>query len=530
MGSSERKIFNFLGIALVAASALLAGCDAVENLVWDEPETRQPLYLNLSVEIPTGRSSTRGASDDSGDYDYGDAKEYTVSTVYLYFFDEDNNLAGKQTVYGFNKISSMGTPSSTSFEVWESIEPAEITAPIDTATIYTVIALVNEDFKTEPSYYEDCQDGQLATLDSPIYTIPGDGIPMSLRNTEGRIETSFEFHTSALSKYTPAELTLSPVERSYAKISLKANMSDDQTTANVYSVYWDTTSSNRVGVVTLDSWKLVNLPRNNYAFRHVGNFSEPGTLLEDSMSFGMITKTAPDGTQTDEDTEGGSPYVVTPDYDQYYSDNYNYTSDFLMDGEYKAMPTATDSYTTLAYSYENSMYKSIQTEAFCTGVFFKATVAPDTLYTLSDGALTYSVGSSSFSDSVYCFGKRFFTSIEAIKAKYPMLADLTADNADSLGIKHFGANSSNTGYVCYYKSWIKHFDNGDDAVPGASEYSIVRNNVYRLKVSKILSFGDADDDKDPDNPIEPVQVYIDVSMEIDPWILSSGTVHIGGGT
>jgi hypothetical protein len=111
-----------------------------------------------------------------------------------------------------------------------------------------------------------------------------------------------------------------------------------------------------------------------------------------------------------------------------------------------------------------------------------------------------------------------------------MLADLTADNADSLGIKHLGADSSNTGYVCYYKSWIKHFDNGDDTVPGASEYSIVRNNVYRLKVAKILSFGWADDDKDPDNPIEPVQVYIDISMEIDPWILSSGTVHIGGGT
>ena len=78
-------------------------------------------------------------------------------------------------------------------------------------------------------------------------------------------------------------------------------------------------------------------------------------------------------------------------------------------------------------------------------------------------------------------------------------------------------------YPVYYYYWNRHNDNGDSGVMGNMEFAVVRNNVYKLAVTKINQFGHPEDpngdpDKvDPKNPDENVRHYLQVTVKVLPW-------------
>ncbi len=79
------------------------------------------------------------------------------------------------------------------------------------------------------------------------------------------------------------------------------------------------------------------------------------------------------------------------------------------------------------------------------------------------------------------------------------------------------------GYYFYYYAWNRHNDNGDKGTMGPMEFGVVRNNVYKLAVTKISRLGhprisDNDPDPvDPDNPDEDGDAYFTVAVEVLPW-------------
>lgn len=81
------------------------------------------------------------------------------------------------------------------------------------------------------------------------------------------------------------------------------------------------------------------------------------------------------------------------------------------------------------------------------------------------------------------------------------------------------------GYYCYYPYWIRHNDNNKSGMMGPMEFAVVRNNVYKLSVSKISRFGyprAADVTPDPIHPEDPDEdpsVYITVEVEVLPWVV-----------
>lgn len=86
-------------------------------------------------------------------------------------------------------------------------------------------------------------------------------------------------------------------------------------------------------------------------------------------------------------------------------------------------------------------------------------------------------------------------------------------------------NDSGSGYYCYYYYWNRHNNNNKPAVMGPMEFGVVRNNVYKLAVTKInrlghprISENDPDPEK-PDNPDEDGDVYLSVSVEVMPWVV-----------
>ncbi|MDE6649999.1 MAG: Mfa1 family fimbria major subunit [Muribaculaceae bacterium] len=81
------------------------------------------------------------------------------------------------------------------------------------------------------------------------------------------------------------------------------------------------------------------------------------------------------------------------------------------------------------------------------------------------------------------------------------------------------------GYYCYYYYWNRHNDNGLDGSMGPMEFDVVRNNVYKLSISKISRLGhpripeNDPNNPTPDTPDESDEIYLSVKMEIVPWVV-----------
>lgn len=87
------------------------------------------------------------------------------------------------------------------------------------------------------------------------------------------------------------------------------------------------------------------------------------------------------------------------------------------------------------------------------------------------------------------------------------------------------------GYYCYYYYWNRHNDNLRNHVMRNMEFAVVRNNVYKLMVTKLSNLGhpripenDPDPNK-PDTPDESSDAYITVSVEVLPWVVRINNIE-----
>ena len=87
------------------------------------------------------------------------------------------------------------------------------------------------------------------------------------------------------------------------------------------------------------------------------------------------------------------------------------------------------------------------------------------------------------------------------------------------------------GYYCYYYYWNQHNNNENPGVMGEMEFAVVRNNVYKLAVTKIEQLGhprisiNDPDPVDPDDPDEKGDVYIKVSVKVLPWVVRVNNIE-----
>ena len=86
------------------------------------------------------------------------------------------------------------------------------------------------------------------------------------------------------------------------------------------------------------------------------------------------------------------------------------------------------------------------------------------------------------------------------------------------------------GYYCYYYYWNRHNDNGLNGAMGPMEFDVVRNNVYKLSVDKINRIGhpripeNDPNNPTPDTPDESDDIYLDVKLEIVPWVVRLNSI------
>lgn len=147
-------------------------------------------------------------------------------------------------------------------------------------------------------------------------------------------------------------------------------------------------------------------------------------------------------------------------------------------------------YYVLDYANENTMDVERSLKEFATGYILRAVYKPETVYqsTQSDGSLTnadkctgseYTVGTTfyryrplvtEFDESL----PRYFTT-EALVKKYG--DHILATTGVPYVIETF------TNGVCYYPAYIRHDNAGGAVGVTPMEFGVVRNNIYRLKVT-----------------------------------------------
>lgn len=109
------------------------------------------------------------------------------------------------------------------------------------------------------------------------------------------------------------------------------------------------------------------------------------------------------------------------------------------------------------------------------------------------------------------------------KGKIPAAGDnATDEELKAYQIYRFTNNSGS--YSTYYNYWIKHLDNNNPTYLGVMEYSIVRNNIYRIQVTNVKGLGPGT----PDTDIKPIEddVLLNVAFEIKPWIVRNQNAEL----
>lgn len=100
-----------------------------------------------------------------------------------------------------------------------------------------------------------------------------------------------------------------------------------------------------------------------------------------------------------------------------------------------------------------------------------------------------------------------------------------------------GSSSDKHCYV-YYIYWNRHNDNGNNSLMGPMEFAVVRNNIYKLTVTKISELGHPNDPTDPTGPQEPdpdpvepgkddedSKAYMEVTVNILNWTVRENEIE-----
>lgn len=86
-------------------------------------------------------------------------------------------------------------------------------------------------------------------------------------------------------------------------------------------------------------------------------------------------------------------------------------------------------------------------------------------------------------------------------------------------------------YPVYYYYWNRHNDNSQANKMGPMEFAVVRNNVYKLFINEINTWGHPNDptkDPDPEKPEQPDEsedMYISVQCEVLPWTVRVNNIE-----
>ena len=526
-----KKNFFFMAALLVA----MVGCNKEPQEEGNGLSASDKVYMSFSIKTPTTRSATDTGSD--GKYGSSDATPDTEVGK-----DYENNIS---------EVDIVLTNDSGAYIVADDVEPSG-----SVGTNKYIASFSSLELMAKTAYkvyiYANCEAPENKNLDA---TSKATIEEMTRANHfwmtnayEAKSVTMPEHMSAHTSPASPLNLGAHSVERSMARIDFNPNKG--------YQFRID------------NSRTLIQLT--------------DAAIINHSIDFYQLRRVSADGTEKDwvvGGIETHENYVVDADYDKKIrgvngnifiraKKGEQFASYMLLpeDWEWKELPRDNDDnwteegtneddlnqYKIWQYCKENTIPGlDAQQKGQTTGVVFRGRM------TSNDEKIQEAMSEKK---TIYVFENVLYGSWEQVKEAAKAenapatLVNAVAKAEDRLkfaneeedeatkeaNIKMAYADSGFTGfspdengtYYSYYYYWIRHNDNGDNAVMGPMEFAVVRNNVYKLRVDGIYKYGhptpNTDPDPDPEDPYDPdesLNYYFNVTVDVLPWTVRVNNIE-----
>ena len=495
-----KRFTKLVPLLLFAAVTQYSCIDDADVAFSDETHADSNGNLALFFEIPNA-NGTRSA-ESSGITETGSKEEYAVKSLTIYLFDSTTKtLKDQQELKNIQQIKA-------------DLEEIKYTA--DKITVnpgtYNIFAIANGkavtgDISTQDAFL-NAVDG-ITYSEGKIPSVPASGFVMTNRGA-ANLNVEVKKPTDS-DKVTSVSIGL---ERAVAKIELTQKQETFPLKDPAGKVYC---------TIKLNNFRMLNLATQFYTFRHtavLNDFQEPGSYTDEN--FGDIN-----------DNNG---YAIDP---YFFKKTVEGAKDFtnadgffaqalvdldINDSNWAGMAQAGS--WSHVYCLENCMFVNAQLNAYSTGVMFKASmdIATDRVFDENGDNIS---NPSNWPSKMFYFNYNFYTSVDAIRKQVlnNLPEDITDDSATEIlaeySIKRFQKTEN---YSCYYNYWIKHEDNNSTEM-GVMEFGIVRNNIYRLSISKVAGLGSGEPYIEPEQPDE-YKAELDININVFPWAVRNQDVEL----
>lgn len=484
-------------MSLVSAAALsFSSCSNNDDLTGGGTQSQADgVYMTLKISGATSHGTRTGVTADKTTTENGNSDESTIKEGMLYIYDGNTCVFRKVITADMFKTA----PTQTTAGETKPIKVA-VTGAITTNKAYNVYFLANNTSVDDPiaatSIFTSPTGGKdFATAQKFVMFNQNDG-------TKEAAHSTVTFTDAAKSEATPAAAGEIKLDRVVARID---NPSFAETVTTVTPATDTKTSINVADVVagiTYEGYAVSNLNNNSYVKQNWDNKFETLTV------------------------KWGEPKYYLPKSD--YGTLYN--------------AAGLDNFGTESWKYAFENTTTDVDEA--TAVYFKVKV------TLTETANN----ASDFKDGTfYRYDGRLYTSIKAIyddaatgaisnpftETNSITPADVVAKISDTDGklttdeakLAQFRETYKIEVYrqgVMYYRWAIS--DNAYKpfiASETTHTYSVLRNSIYRLNVTKVSEIGkDVPNGPEPDDPIKNPNFYMNVTVSINPWVLNAQPIEL----
>ncbi|WP_333699831.1 Mfa1 family fimbria major subunit [Bacteroides congonensis] len=495
-----KRFTKLVPLLLFAAVTQYSCINDADVAFSDETHADSNGNLALFFEIPNA-NGTRSA-ESSGITETGSKEEYAVKSLTIYLFDSTTKtLKDQQELKNIQQIKA-------------DLEEIKYTANKITVNpgTYNIFAIANGkavtgDISTQDAFL-NAVDG-ITYSEGKIPSVPASGFVMTNRGA-ANLNVEVKKPTDS-DKVTSVSIGL---ERAVAKIELTQKQETFPLKDPAGKVYC---------TIKLNNFRMLNLATQFYTFRHtavLNDFQEPGSYTDEN--FGDIN-----------DNNG---YAIDP---YFFKKTVEGAKDFtnadgffaqalvdldINDSNWAGMAQAGS--WSHVYCLENCMFVNAQLNAYSTGVMFKANmdIATDRVFDENGDNIS---NPSNWPSKMFYFNYNFYTSVDAIRKQVlnNLPEDITDDSATEIlaeySIKRFQKTEN---YSCYYTYWIKHEDNNSTEM-GVMEFGIVRNNIYRLSISKVAGLGSGEPYIEPEQPDE-YKAELDININVFPWAVRNQDVEL----
>ena len=482
-------------MSLVSAAALsFSSCSSNDDLTGGGTQSQADgVYMTLKISGATSHGTRTGVTADKTTEKNGTEAESTITEGMMYIYD-GNTCVFKKVI---TKDMFKTQPTQTVAGVTNPIKVA-VTGAITTGKKYDVYFLANKTSVDDPiaatSIFTSTKGGaDFATEKAFVMFNQNDGTKQAAHST-------VEFTDAAKSETSPAHATEIKLDRVVARIdnpSIKEGVTVTPATNTTTSI----NVADVVAGITYEGYAASNLNNNSYVMQ---NWADNFTTL--NVKWG----------------EAANKYSQPKSFfgTLYKGENLD---KFSKNNTYAFENTTTD-----------------VNEA--TAIYFKVKVA------LNE---TAKAASDFNDDTFYRYDGRLYTSIKAIfddaatgtivnpfnlltvdevlsKIKDASTGKLT-ENEETL------ATFRQTYKIEVYRQGVMYYrwaisDNAYKpfiASETAHTYSVLRNSIYNLTVTKISEIGkDVPNGPDPDDPNKNPNYYMDVTVKINPWVLNAQEIEL----